>query len=109
MAVNPALTTLLNDEPMTASFQSDIIELSRKGAFSIHAVFTGSPVGTLYIAVSIDGVNFILLPDSSQAVSAAGEVFYNINQAGYKMARLHYTFTSGSGSLDAYFSTKDSV
>lgn len=109
MAVTFASPVLISAADMSASFQSDVINLNQKGGFSIHAIFTGSPVGSLYIAVSIDNSNWIVLADSAQAISAAGDVFYNVNSAKYASARLHYTATSGTGSLDAFFSTKEVV
>ena len=109
MAVAFASHDLISAANMSASFQSDVINLEQKGGFSIHAIFTGSPVGSLYIAVSINNSDWIVLADSAQAISAAGDVFYNVDIAKYSSARLHYTATSGSGSLDAYFSTKEVV
>jgi hypothetical protein len=107
MAVTFASHDLISAANMASSFQSDEINLTQKGGFAIHAIFTGSPVGSLYIAVSIDNSNWIVLADSAQAISAAGDVFYNVDLANYSSARLHYSATSGSGSLDAKFSTKE--
>lgn len=94
---------------MSASFQSEAINLHNKIGFSIHCVFTGAPVGSFYIAVSIDGDNWVLLPDSTQAISAAGDHFYNVNDAKYLWARLHYSKTSGTGNLNSTFSTKEGI
>jgi hypothetical protein len=97
---------LLNQE-MGADIVSSPINLHNKIAYSIHAVYTGSPEGSLYIAVSIDGENWSVLSDSPVAISAADNTFYNVRVAGYLFARLHYTATSGSGTLNAFFSTKE--
>jgi hypothetical protein len=107
MAVTFASNTLFSGADMSASFQSDEINLHNMNGFSIHAIFTGSPTGTAYVAVSIDGENWITLTDSSQALSAAGDIFWNVNTAKYKLARLHYTRSSGSGSMNAFFNTKE--
>lgn len=109
MTVSFGSNKLIENANMSASFQSDTINLTQKTGFSIHAIFTGSPVGTLYIAVSIDNENWILLADSEQAITEAGDVLYNVESSKYSLARLHYSFTSGSGSLDAFFSTKEAV
>ena len=109
MAVSFASNRLITSADMSATFQSDEINLVQKGGFSIHAIFTGSPVGSLYIAVSINNSDWIVLADSAQAISAAGDVFWNVDSAKYKLARLHYTATSGTGTLNAFFSTKEVV
>ncbi len=104
--ISQATTVVFSNVSMGESFQSDNINLSEKNSFSFHAVFTGSPTGTFYIGVSIDNINYILLPNSSQSVSAAGEVFWDIASAGYKSAALFYTFISGSGTANASYSMK---
>ena len=109
MAVSFGSTTLISSADMSATFQSEIVSLEQKGGFSVHAVFTGSPNGSLYLSVSINNSDFIVLSDSTQAISAAGDVFWNVDIAKYKVFRLHYTFSSGTGSLDAFFSTKEVV
>lgn len=109
MAVAFASKNLISAADMSASFQSDEINLTQKGGFCIHSIFTGSPVGSMYIAVSIDGSNWIVLADSAQAIAAAGDVFYNVDAAKYCAARLHYTYSSGTGSCTSYFSTKEVV
>lgn len=98
---------LIEDGDMSASFQSEQISLAQRGGFCIHAVFTGSPNGSLYIAVSIDGLNWAILPDSTQAVTEAGDVFYNVSESKYLLARLHWAFSSGSGTMDASQNTKE--
>lgn len=101
--------TLLEATSMSSSFQSEPIPLAQKKGFAFHAVFTGSPNGSFYIAVSIDGVNWILLPDSTQAVTTAGDVFWNVTDSIYQMARLHYSRSSGTGSCAVSYSTREEV
>lgn len=107
MALTFASNALISDGDMSASFQSEEINLHNKSGFCVHAVFTGSPVGSLYISVSIDGTNWVLLPDSTEAITEAGDVFYNVSDSKYLLARLHWSFTSGTGDLDATYSTKE--
>lgn len=107
MVANNTTGLLFDDVSMSASFQSEPISLSGKAGFAIQTVFTGSPVGTFYISVSVDGITYVLLDDSERAISASGDILYNVKDSNYLMAKLHYTRTSGSGSADASFSTKD--
>lgn len=102
-----ASNVLFEDEDMGSSFVSETITLAQRAGFSIHAIFTGSPNGSFYISVSINGIDWILLPDSTQAVTEAGDIFYNVNDSKYLHARLHWSFSSGSGTCDAYVSKKE--
>jgi hypothetical protein len=109
MAVSFASNILLEDGDMSSSFQSDVISLVHKRGFSIHAIHTGNATGSFYIAVSIDNDNWIVLNGSTQAIATAGDVFWNVDAAGYLSARLHWVNSSGTGSTDAKFSTKEAV
>ena len=109
MAVSFGSNKLFEAANMGSSFQSDNINLIQKGGFSIHSIFTGSPVGSAYLAVSIDNTNWIILDGSTQAISAAGDIFWNVDSAKYLSVRYHYVYTSGSGSNNAFFSTKEVV
>jgi hypothetical protein len=106
MTISFASNKLIEGGDMSATFQSDGINLHGKEGYSIHAIFTGSPMGTVYLAVSNNNEDWAVLADSAQAVSAAGDVFYNVSKANYSYVRFHYSATSGSGSLDAFFKAK---
>ena len=109
MTISFGSNKLIQGADMSASFQSDNINLHRKEEFAIHSIFTGSPVGSMYLAVSLDAVSWIILQDSTAAIAAAGDVMYNVNVAGYLWARLHYVATSGTGSLSAFFNAKGEI
>ena len=61
MALSFASATLVPATSMAATITSDSINLSIKEAFAIHAIYTGSPTGTLTVEASIDGVNFAVI------------------------------------------------
>lgn len=109
MAVSFASNILLENADMSANWQSDTISLVHKRGFSIHVIHTGNAQGSFYLAVSIDNENWILLNGSTQAITEAGDVFWNVDAAGYLSVRLHYVATSGTGSADAKFSTKEAI
>lgn len=102
---------ILVNESMASSFESSILALDFVNFFSVQAVFTGSPSGTFKIQVSNDvnssPSNWSDLGDSSQAISAAGDIMWDISSAGYKWAKVVYTRTSGSGTCNAVAITKD--
>lgn len=107
MALRFSSNALMEDADMSASFQSEAFSLHKKIGFSVHTVFTGSPSGSLFLSVSIDGDNFILLPDSTQAIAEAGDHLWNVSDSKYLWAKMHWVPTSGNGNLDAFFSTKE--
>lgn len=97
-----------------ASCISSGIDLQQIGTLSLQAVYTGAPVGTLKVQVSADNVqpsqtanptanvvNWTDYTGSSVAISAAGNTLYNMTFAGYRWARLVYTKTSGTGTINA--------
>ena len=98
---------------MSASFSSDPILLDQIYGFSFQAVFTGSPNGTFKLQCSNDDVKLSSevsqwsdVGSTSQAISAAGDLFYNIDAAHYKWVRIVYTRSSGSGSCDVVYFAK---
>lgn len=80
---------------------------------SIQIVFTGTPVGAFKLQASDDAgsangglfpqdtsvSNWTDITGSSQAISAAGNIMWNIQNAGYNFIRVSYTASSGTGSL----------
>lgn len=98
---------LLVDQSMAADFTSDTIVIMSKEGYAIHAVFTGSPVGELVVQASINNSDWNDIPATLYSVTAAGDVLWNITQANYTYARLKYTKTSGTGTLNAFVSTRE--
>lgn len=93
---------------------------------AIQVVFTGVPTGTFAIQASCDPAaaasatgsqaavynptNWTTVTGSSQAVTAAGDLMWNLQDIGYNWIRLVYTDTSGGTSTaiitDATLSAK---
>ncbi len=109
---------ITNGDMSQANIISIGINLSQLCLYSIQAVFTGAPSGTFKVQLSCDRVpvnaapgadpasnvvNWTDYTGSSQVVSAAGNFAWIISDAGYLWARLVYTKTSGTGSLNANF------
>lgn len=83
--------------------------------YAIQLVFTGSPVGAFKLQCSNDPgmpdggstpqalsvTNWTDISGSSQSISAAGNIVWNVENAGYTWVRVAYTFTSGIGSLSS--------
>lgn len=86
---------------MAANIISPASDLAKTDGYSVQAVWTGSPVGTIKLQVSDDSIHFFDYPSSTTAVSGAGSVLWEITTAFYSHVRIVFTFSSGSGTLNA--------
>jgi hypothetical protein len=98
---------------MAANINSTGVDLQGLTEYSIQAVYSGSPTGTLKLQISNDLVsdaslvtNWTDYTGSSVAISAAGNTMYKIDRSGERWARLVYTFSSGSGTLNVVLSAQ---
>lgn len=82
--------------------------------YAIQIFFTGSPLGNFKLQVSNDlgqinsqsrvvqdstVVNWSDVADSAFTVSAAGDVFWDVQNAGHRWVRVVWTATGGSGTI----------
>ena len=93
-------------QDMTASFNSSDTVLPFVVGYSIQAVITGTPVGTLKLQASNDDTastptNWSDVGGSTVAVNGAGSVMWDYNNPNYNHVRMVYTATSSSGTLNA--------
>lgn len=104
---NESLT--LNSTSMSANITSDPIYLGHIGYYSIQLVYTGTPDGTFKLQLSNDMgspqaaeqanedfkiVNWTDIANTTVAVSAAGDLSYNVENAGYRWVRVVWTADS---------------
>lgn len=101
---------LVTAQSMGASFNSQAIDASAAPLASIQGVWAGggSPVGQFKVQVSNDQVdtgaavtNWSDYPGSTIAIATDGDIIYNIANLGYRWARLVYTRTSGTATVNA--------
>lgn len=99
---------IYNAQDMSLSSISTIVNIDEAIGYCIQAIYTGAPVGTLQIKGSNDGVNFTNVPGSqfTVAVSAAGSSLISDPSPFYSYVQLIYTFTSGTGTLNANINAK---
>ena len=98
----------LSGVAMTANITSEQIWLGHIANFAIQIIFTGStPSGAFKLQASCDEpkkgdpsatsvVNWTDISGSNQAVTAAGDHMYTIENAGYTFVRLVWTDTSST-------------
>lgn len=102
--------------------ESDPVWLGHIANYSIQIFFTGSPNGSFRLQMSNDDgnpqasreedrdygiVNWTDISDSAFTVSAAGDIAWDVQNAGYRWVRVVYTAVSGSGTItSARFNVK---
>lgn len=94
---------------MNSSFNSAVVPLTNVFNYAIQIVFTGTPTGNFTLQSSCDtdtpanlinpnNMNWTTIANSSFTVTAAGNVEWNVDGAGYTWVRVVYTDTSGGTS-----------
>lgn len=111
--MNNANKKIVSGQSMAANYTSPTIDVNQVYGLSFQAVFTGSPVGSFKLQVSSQDVpstgdvtEWSDVADSETAISAAGNVFYNVTDVFFHWVRIVYTFSSGTGSLNISYMAK---
>lgn len=110
---------IMTDVAMTANANSLPVFMKQEFMASLQAVWTGSPVGNFTIETTLDEghvnpdgtvsglVNWDTYTGSSQAAGGSTGVFtWRLTSVPDRWVRLHYAFTSGSGTVNARFQAK---
>lgn len=115
--------TLVTNGSMTGTttINSPAIPVDQAWGYAVHAVWTGTPTGTLKLQASCDAplltnqtssgvttvTNWTDITSSSVAVAgAAGDYMWNVTTGSYRFFRLVYTNISGTGTLNALTNVK---
>lgn len=96
---------LVVNKVLNVSFNSQPQQLNQVFGFFVQGVITGTPTGTFKLQRSGDPnsgnifpTNWTDVPDSTEAVSGAGDFDYNVSQTQYNWVRLVYTDGSSGAS-----------
>lgn len=108
MKTYPVPNIIPKNTVMNANLTSSAQQLQNAIGFAIQVVFTGTPTGTFKLQASADPAdaanatgkftailtkpnNWTDITDSSQAVSAAGDITWNYTSPNYNWVRVIYT------------------
>ena len=102
---------------LNANYKSPLVPLRNIYTYSISAIITGVPTGTLTIEASNDPetndtqvnttsntipavlpTNWVTIADSAFPVTSAGETMWNVNAVGYNYVRVSFVDASGGTS-----------
>lgn len=92
---------IVTNGDMSSTITSSVTDLSKTDGYGIEANWTGSPVGTLKLQVSINNLPFVDYPSSATAVNGPGTAIWEVTTAFYSSIQLVYIPSSGSGTLNA--------
>lgn len=99
---------ILNNSSVAANVISGSVDILSFSGFSVHCIIAGSsPNGTLKVQSSNDGSNWEDVPDATYSVTTDVSVLFNCVEQEYHYFRVSYTFTSGSGTINAYVTLKE--
>lgn len=99
---------------MSSTITSLPINIDEAVNYSIQAVMTGSPVGTIQIQASNDILlssgtvpqNWTTIPTSTSSITSSGTYLINVEFPAYSWVQLLYTAISGSGTMVANINAK---
>lgn len=104
--------SIVTNGNMSGNITSTVVPLQYEDNVGIQLVWTGSPVGTFAVQVSLDQINWIDLPSTAfngtypvpGTTSSPAYLDMALMSAAY--IRLSYTSTSGTGTLNALLVAK---
>lgn len=99
---------------MSGDINSSPTNIDEAVSFSVQAVMSGSPTGTLELQASNDivlssadaPVNWTTVTESEADVTAAGTYMVNVEFPSYSWVRLIYKRVGGNGTIDARINAK---
>ena len=98
---NPIL--LYSQTGLTADVTTGAIKRANLARLDVQCNFGGSPVGKLYLQVSLDGVNWVNVEGSELDVGAAGPQTYSVPFPTSYQYRIFFDRTSGTFDLDIFY------
>lgn len=106
------ISIVTNGDMSTASLTSNVTPIQWEDNVGIQVTWSGSPVGTFAVQVSLDQINWATLPTSvfNGTYPVPGTTtspgYLDLNQLSASYIRLVYTRGSGSGTLNALLVAK---
>lgn len=93
---------IFTDGDMSGTIISLEVPLLAFRSLSVQAIWTGTPTGNLQLEVSNDGSTWAAEGSSVATGAAAGDSMFTATVAPWQRARLVFTFSAGTGVLNAF-------
>ncbi len=94
-----------------SSFNSPAVFVDADERFSMHLVYSGTPVGSFVLQFSNDNLTWATANgstgDTTESITTAGDTLYVVSDNGVRWVRVAYTRTSGTGSVLGLFHSND--
>lgn len=96
------------NQSISGNITSEILDISKAEGFCLHAVWSGTPTGTITLSASnsLDLSDFVSITSQSTG-GTPGKFIYNVEKAHYCYILISYVHTSGSGFLKCFVSAKE--
>ena len=106
-ALNITNKLIVTSGDMSGNISSGPIDISTLSNYAVQFTWSGTtPVGTVAVQISNDGVNFDNLSAPVAVSGNSGTKVIKDSESGYKFIQAVYTFTSGVGSLNVILNGK---
>jgi hypothetical protein len=88
----------------SSAFNTNTIDVQRFSTYAIQVNITNqsSLNCTVGLYVSVDKVNFVLVPSSTQTITTNTQYIWDVTRSGVCQARLQIAFTGGSAQFSAF-------
>jgi hypothetical protein len=91
---------------MTADILSVEVDARPIYTLGLYAKWTGAPTGSLKLQGSANGVDWFDLETATALAGSGGEKVFSLDGIPWKLVRVFYDFTSGTGALDVWLNSK---
>lgn len=95
MAIRESGTQFVSEALVTASFESDAIDLQQKD-FAIQAVWKGTVTGSIKLLASVNGVTYSDIPNTTKTISDGGSEIWNMTSQNYPYLKVSVTISTGT-------------
>lgn len=102
---------ILNAQSLGASFDSVATSIQQLDRVGISITTTGTPTGTVSIQGSVDKIKWFDMTFDTAIAPLAGspnDYFFDIEATALSWIRIDYARTSGTGTMSAYITAKES-
>lgn len=100
-------TQYITNGDMSGDVTSAAVDIGESRVIAVQLVWSGtSPVGNAYIQGSYNGTDWASVTAGAAVSGNTGSLIINYPDPGFRYARIFFDFTSGTGTLQGYMSSK---
>ena len=98
---------IIDNQLMEADVTSEIVDMKNIYMVEAYFTYTDTPTGVIQMEFSTNGIDWIIPTGASKALNgSSGSFMIDYIDTPTRYMRLKYVFSSGTGTLNAWFSSK---